>query len=253
MLQAACQLCFHLLGVLSLLEHKAVIAKVIVRHTIGMDINASLNTIGYAVRRIYIAYGKLLPLTIVGETDGATDWIILVKYGLCKRMADDHFLVVQHRNLLARDSRAYAPEVEVFCLLDIVVVSTCPLGSIGQVEGHAGAHGNTTHKGIANHPFHTRQRTAREECIVHFGGDFLNRKIDKVLRTCIILNRYPITITGEVRHIATVVILFLTDGRRSHVLQHKVCSRQSDHTHRQRRNTDEGLELVLEKIAEGDF
>ena len=213
-----------------------------------MDINASLNTIGYAVRRIYIAYDKLLPLTIVGETDGATDWIILVKYGLCKRMADDHFLVVQHRNLLARYSRAYAPEVDVFCLLDIVVVSTCPLGSIGQVEGHAGAHGYTTHKGIANHLLHTRQGTAREEGIVHFGGDALVGSCKPHLRAI-----QFVRFVGEVRHIATIVILLLTDGRRPHVLQHKVCSRQCYHTHRQRRNADKGLELVFEKIAKGNL
>ena len=37
------------------------------------------------------------------------------------------------------------------------------------------------------------------------------------------------------------------------MVEHKVRSRQSYHTHRQRRNADEGLKLVLEKIAKGNL
>ena len=58
---------------------------------------------------------------------------------------------------------------------------------------------------------------------------------------------------SETHLIQTVIIRFVTNCRRSIVSQHEVRSRQSDHTHGQRQNADKGLELVLEKVAEGNL
>ena len=58
---------------------------------------------------------------------------------------------------------------------------------------------------------------------------------------------------SETHLIQTVIIRFIANCRRSIVSQHEVRSRQSDHTHRQRYYADEGLELVLEKIAKGNL
>ena len=58
---------------------------------------------------------------------------------------------------------------------------------------------------------------------------------------------------SETHLIQAVVIRFVANCRRSIVFQHEVRSRQSDHTHRQRQNADKGLELVLEKITNGNF
>ena len=58
---------------------------------------------------------------------------------------------------------------------------------------------------------------------------------------------------SETHLIQTVVIRFIANCWWSIVSQHEVRSRQSDHTHRQCRNTDKGLELVFEKIAKGNL
>ena len=58
---------------------------------------------------------------------------------------------------------------------------------------------------------------------------------------------------SETHLIQTVIIRFIANCKRSIVSQHEVRSRQSDHTHRQRQNADKGLELVLEKITNGNL
>ncbi|MEE0118277.1 MAG: hypothetical protein U0I09_01625 [Bacteroidaceae bacterium] len=59
--------------------------------------------------------------------------------------------------------------------------------------------------------------------------------------------------SDETHFIQAVVIRFVTNSRRSIMAQHKVRSRQCDHTHRQRHYADKGLELVFHEIAVGNL
>ena len=183
----------------------------------------------------------------------ATPYGILVAKNLARmHFADDDFLIAQHGNLLARQRRTDTPEVEVLSLRHIITVCSRAFASVGQGKGHASAHSDTAKKGIVLHLLHTGQGSAREERIVHFGGDASENK-RPLLRTILHGNTIIVLSIAEFSHIGALIIRFFSNGRRSHVFEHKVRSRKCYNAHSKGKNTNRILQLIFQQIAEGDF